>query len=62
MSSQWWDAQHPPRVFAEALIQMRGDPDRQKNFVETHVPEHLRDMVRSHYKTALALGGENEKG
>jgi hypothetical protein len=49
-------------VFAEALLQMRGDPDRQKSFVETHVPEHLRDMVRSHYKTALALGGGNEKG
>ena len=40
-----------------ALLQMQGDPERQKNFVETHVPEHIRDIVRDHYRTALALGG-----
>ena len=57
-AKHWWDAQNSPRVFAEALVQMQGDPERQKNFVETHVPEHLRDMVRDHYKTAIALGGK----
>jgi hypothetical protein len=36
---------------------MQGDPDRQKSFMETHVPEHLHGMVRDHYKTAVALGG-----
>jgi hypothetical protein len=36
---------------------MQGEPDRQKNFVETHVPEHIRDIVRDHYRTAIALGG-----
>ena len=53
----WWDADHPPRHYALALLEMQGDPDRQKKFVETHVPEHLRDMVRDHYRTATALGG-----
>ena len=41
---------------------MKDDPERQKSFVETHVPEHLRDMVRSHYRTSLEVGGGNEKG
>jgi hypothetical protein len=54
----WWDADHPPRHYALALLQMQGEPDRQKNFVETHVPEHLRDIVRDHYRTAVALGGK----
>ena len=43
----WWDADHPPRHYALALLQMQGEPDRQKKFVETHVPEHLRDLVRT---------------
>jgi hypothetical protein len=41
---------------------MQGDPDRQKKFMETHVPEHIRDMVRDHYRTAIATGGTNEQG
>ena len=55
----WWDADHPPRHYAEALLQMQGDPDRQTSFMETHVPENedFRAMVRDHYKTAVALGG-----
>ena len=59
-NKSWWDAAHPPRHYALALLEMQGDPERQKNFVETHVPDHLRDLVRDHYRTALALGG-NEK-
>jgi hypothetical protein len=39
---------------------MKGDPDRQKAFMETHVPEHIRDIVRDHYRTALALGGKEQ--
>ena len=54
----WWDADHPPRHYALALLQMQGEPDRQKNFVETHVPEHIRGIVRDHYRTAIALGGK----
>jgi hypothetical protein len=56
----WWDADHPPRHYAAALLEMQGEPDRQKSFVETHVPEHLRDIVRDHYKTAVALGGNKQ--
>ena len=54
----WWDSNRPPRDYALALLEMQGEPDRQKQFVETHVPEHLRDMVRDHYKAAVALGGK----
>ena len=56
----WWDSDHPPRHYAAALLQMQGEPDRQKNFMETHVPEHIRDIVRDHYKTAVALGGNEQ--
>jgi hypothetical protein len=58
----WWNADHPPRHYAEALLQMQGDPDRQKSFMETHVPrdEGFRAMVRDHYKTAVALGGKEQ--
>lgn len=37
---------------------MKDDPDRQKKFMEVHVPEHLHDMVRSHYKDAVTRGRE----
>ena len=33
---------------------MKDEPDRQKKFMEVHVPEHLHDMVRSHYKDAVS--------
>ena len=56
----WWDADHPPRHYAHALLEMQGDPDRQKLFMETHVPEHLKGIVRDHYKTGLALLGGKE--
>ena len=58
----WWDSDHPPRHYALALLEMQGEPDRQKNFVETHVPEHLRDMVRDHYRTAAVLGEKDAEG
>jgi hypothetical protein len=56
-AKHWWAADHPPRHYALALLEMQGEPDRQKSFMETHVPEHIRDIVRDHYKTAVALGG-----
>ena len=60
-SKSWWDADHPPRVFALALLEMQGDADRQKKFMSTHVPEHLRELTRTHYKNALALGKSDEE-
>ena len=54
----WWDADRPPRAYAEALLEMQGDVERQRQFMETHVPEHLHGMVRDHYRTAVALGGK----
>ena len=57
-NKSWWAADHPPRHYALALLEMQGEPDRQKSFMETHVPEHLRGMVRDHYRTAVALGGD----
>jgi hypothetical protein len=56
-TKSWWAADHPPRHYALALLEMQGEPDRQKSFMETHVPEHLHGMVRDHYRTAVALGG-----
>lgn len=51
----WWDAEHPPRVFAEAILAM-DDKERQRSFYDTHVPEHLKGLVMEHVKTAIALG------
>ena len=60
-ASDWWGTDgRSPRHYADALVVMKGDPDRQKAFMETHVPEHIRDLVRDHYRTAIALGG-NER-
>ncbi len=56
----WWDSERPPREYALALLEMQGDADRQKRFMETHVPEHLHGMVRDHYRTAVALGGKEQ--
>lgn len=59
--ADWWGSDgRAPRDYALALLEMQGEPDRQKNFVETHVPEHLRDIVRDHYRTAVALGGNEQ--
>ena len=60
----WWNADHAPRVYAEALLQMQGDPERQRKFMETHVPqdENFQAMVRDHYKTAVALGEKDAEG
>ena len=56
--ADWWGSDgRAPRDYALALLQMQGDADRQKNFMQTHVPEHLRDMVRDHYRTAISLEG-----
>ena len=61
-ASDWWGTDgRSPRHFATALLQMQGDPDRQKAFMERHVPPHLRDIVRDHYKTGLALLGGKEQ-
>jgi hypothetical protein len=61
-AKHWWDADHPPRVFAEALLAMAPDKARQRAFYETHVPEHLRGIVLEHVQTAMALGKSNEEG
>lgn len=59
--ADWWGSDgRAPRDYALALLEMQGDPDRQKNFMQVHVPEHLHRMVRDHYKTALALGGKEQ--
>lgn len=58
-AGDWWGTDgRSPRHFAEALMQMQGEPEKQKAFVERHVPENLRDLVRDHYLTALVLGGK----
>jgi hypothetical protein len=58
-ASDWWGTDgRSPRHFAEALVQMQGQPDKQRAFVQQYVPEHIRDIVRDHYRTALALGGK----
>jgi len=61
-TKHWWGADRPPRAYAEALLQMQGDPDRQQAFMETHIPENedFRNLVRDHYKTALSLGGKEQ--
>jgi hypothetical protein len=43
---------------------MQGNPDRQRAFMEEHVPENeeLRNLIRDHYKTAIALGGKDAEG
>ena len=57
----WWGGDgRSAREYAEALMVMRDDPERQRGFMLVHVPENLHELVREHYRTALALGG-NEK-
>ena len=57
----WWGTDgRSPRHFADALLVMRGDPERQRSFMETHVPPAIQELVRDHYKTALALGGKEQ--
>jgi hypothetical protein len=59
-AKDWWGTDgRSPRHYAEALVIMKGDGERQKRFMETHVPEHIRDHVRSLYKSAVALGGKD---
>ena len=53
----WWGAERAPRQYAEALWALRDSPERQRGFM-LNVPEHLHDLVRDHYRTALALGGK----
>ena len=53
----WWDSGRSPRQYAEAILAMGDDKERQRNFFDTHVPEHLKEMTMDHVKTALALGG-----
>ena len=56
-TKSWWDADHPPRHYAAAILEM-DDKARQRAFFDTHVPSHLKDIVMEHVKTALALGGK----
>ena len=55
----WWGGDgRSAREYAEALMVMRDDPERQRGFMLVHVPENLQELVREHYRTALALGGK----
>ena len=57
-NKDWWGGDgRSAREYAEALMVMREEPERQRGFLLVHVPEHLHDLVRSHYKTALQLQG-----
>ena len=56
----WWDADHPPRHYAEAILAMAPDKERQRSFYDTHVPDHLKELVMAHVKTAIALGGNEQ--
>lgn len=53
----WYDAAHPPRHYAAAILLME-EKERQRSFFDTHVPAHLKDIVMEHVITALALGGK----
>lgn len=53
----WWDAERSPREYADAILAMGDDKERQRSFFDTHVPAHLQELVMDHVKTALALGG-----
>ena len=57
-NKDWWGAELAPRQYADALLEMKGDAERQRGFLLVHVPEHLHELVREHYRTALALGGK----
>ena len=58
-NKDWWGGDgRSAREYAEALMVMRDEPERQRGFMLVHVPEHLHELVRSHYRTALALGGK----
>jgi hypothetical protein len=60
--ADWWQSDgRSAREYAEALLIMKGDAPRQRNFMSTHVPEHLRELTRTHYKNALALGKGDEE-
>ena len=57
-NKDWWGGDgRSAREYSEALLVMQGEPERQRGFLLVHVPEHLHDLVRSHYKTALQLQG-----
>ena len=53
----WYDAAHPPRHYAAAILEM-DDKARQRAFFDTHVPDHLKDIVMEHVISALAVGGK----
>ena len=58
-NKDWWGGDgRSAREYSEALLVMQGEPARQRGFLLVHVPEHLHELVREHYRTALALGGE----
>ena len=57
-NADWWGGDgRSAREYAEALMVMRHEPERQRGFLLVHVPEHLHDLVREHYRTALQLKG-----
>ena len=55
---EWWGGDgRSARDYAEALMVMRDDPERQRGFMLVHVPQNLQELVREHYRTALKLQG-----
>lgn len=54
----WFKGERSPRDYAQWIM---GQPDKEKRrkmFEE--VPQHLRDMVYDHCKTAQQLGGKGK--
>ena len=54
-SQTWWGSPRPPRAYSEAIMAM-DCKDRRREFFETHVPDHLKELVMDHCKTAQQLG------
>ena len=60
---QWWDSGRSPRQYAEAILAMGDDKERQRNFFDTHVPEHLKEMTMDDtiISAKVISGSENLK-
>ena len=54
MSGDVWGAPHPPRWYAAHIVRGERDPARDESHIE-RVPEHLRDIVRTHVAHGRAV-------
>lgn len=50
----WWGAERPPRDYAAAIMAMDCKVKR-KEFFDTVVPDHLKEIVRDHCVTAQRM-------